>query len=167
MSSLFNYAFTFTLKNEGVISDDKNDSGGLTKYGISKRSYPKLDIRSLTLEDAQKIYYADYWNPLFDALNDKELAVKLFDIGVNIGVHQAIKILQKCLNLYCKQDIIEDGWFGKGTLSACNKSKYLLTVFVFECSKYYEKISKRKSNKVFFIGWLNRVYKPINIINRG
>ena len=40
----FNKAIEKVLKFEGVLSNDKYDAGGLTKYGISKRMYPTLDI---------------------------------------------------------------------------------------------------------------------------
>lgn len=37
------------------------DKGGETNYGISKRWYPNLDIKNLTVTQASKIYYQDYW----------------------------------------------------------------------------------------------------------
>jgi len=51
------------LKREGGYVDDPTDRGGETKYGISKRSYPQLDIKNLTLEQALEIYRKDYWKP--------------------------------------------------------------------------------------------------------
>ena len=41
----FNNAFEYLLKNEGVYSFSKNDPGGETKFGISKRSYPHIDMK--------------------------------------------------------------------------------------------------------------------------
>lgn len=60
-SKKFERAFSCVLQNEGVYVNDPSDSGGETKYGISKRSYPNLDIKNLTLEEAKKIYFCDYW----------------------------------------------------------------------------------------------------------
>ena len=57
----FNKAVEKVLKFEGVLSNDKYDAGGLTKYGISKRMYPSLDIANLTQEQAVAIYKRDYW----------------------------------------------------------------------------------------------------------
>ena len=51
----FNKAVEKVLKFEGVLSNDKYDAGGLTKYGISKRMYPTLDIANLTQEQAKDI----------------------------------------------------------------------------------------------------------------
>ena len=60
----FAKSLNFVLKWEGEYSNDPSDPGGETKYGISKRAYPELDIKSLTKEDAARIYYRDYWQPL-------------------------------------------------------------------------------------------------------
>jgi len=57
----FDKAIKFVLKWEGKYSNDPQDPGGETKYGISKRSYPELDISKLTLKQAKEIYYQNYW----------------------------------------------------------------------------------------------------------
>ena len=45
------------LEHEGGFVDDPDDKGGMTKYGISKRSYPDVDIENLTKAEAVQIYY--------------------------------------------------------------------------------------------------------------
>ncbi len=52
----FEGALKFTLSWKGGLVNDPNDPGGETKYGISKRAYPELDIANLTLEQAKGIY---------------------------------------------------------------------------------------------------------------
>lgn len=47
---------------EGGYSNNPDDPGGETKYGISKRAHPELDIKNLTLEEAIDIYRSDYWD---------------------------------------------------------------------------------------------------------
>lgn len=49
------------INREGVYVNDPYDPGGETKYGICKRSYPNLNIKELTLEEAKKIYHRDFW----------------------------------------------------------------------------------------------------------
>ena len=56
------------LKHEGGYVNDPSDPGGETKYGISKRAFPDLDIKNLTEEQAILIYYDEYW---LDAKVDK------------------------------------------------------------------------------------------------
>lgn len=61
MSGWFERAVQIVLEKEGVLSDDARDPGGLTKYGITKREYPDLDIANITVADAVAIYRRDYW----------------------------------------------------------------------------------------------------------
>ena len=48
------------IEREGGYVNDPDDPGGETKFGISKRAYPHLDIKNLTEEHAADIYYNDY-----------------------------------------------------------------------------------------------------------
>ena len=46
---------------DGAYTNDPKDPGGETKFGISKRANPQMDIYNLTLPAALNIYYVDYW----------------------------------------------------------------------------------------------------------
>jgi len=88
-------ALDFVLRHEGEYVNDPDDPGGETKFGISKRAYPNLDIASLTIEEARKIYKRDYWdairaNFLFDGMD-----IAAFDSAVNCGVQKT----QRWINL--------------------------------------------------------------------
>jgi lysozyme family protein len=91
----------FTLHHEGGFSPDRADPGNWTggkvgkgrfrgtKYGISAKAYPTLDIPNLTLAKACDIYWADYCvGPGFDKL-DLPLLQVVFDAGVNCGPARA------------------------------------------------------------------------------
>lgn len=114
----FSLAFATTVGLEGGLSLDPNDSGNYangklvgSKFGISARAYPTLDIPSLTLDTAQAIYWTDYWlKARCDALPPR-LAVFMFDSAVNNGVGGAIGILQAAVGT------VQDGVFGSGTLA--------------------------------------------------
>ena len=56
MNLNFEDAFDRLISHEGGYVNDPLDPGGETKFGISKRSYPTLDIAALTREDARAIY---------------------------------------------------------------------------------------------------------------
>ena len=58
----FDIAFDRLMGHEGGLVDHPNDPGGLTKFGISQRSYPNIDIRKLTREDSKAIYRRDFWS---------------------------------------------------------------------------------------------------------
>lgn len=108
----FNIAFDRLIGHEGGYVNDPNDPGGETKWGISKRSYPELDIKNLTREDAKRIYYADFWNQInADALPDGA-AFQLFDFAVNSGIETAVRYLQRAL------DVADDGYFGPISMTA-------------------------------------------------
>ena len=48
--SNFEKAFDYVLANEEGYIFDKDDPGGETKFGISKRSYPKMKLKRYTTE---------------------------------------------------------------------------------------------------------------------
>jgi hypothetical protein len=92
----FTDAMQFIFKWEGEYVNDPKDLGGETKYGISKRWYPHLDIKNLTRDQASKIYYKDYWKK---AGCDKHFFpdnILLFDTAVHMGVFRALEIYQNC-----------------------------------------------------------------------
>jgi lysozyme family protein len=110
----FNEAIGIVLDNEGGYINDKNDTGGETKYGISKRSYPNVDIKNLTEEEAIAIYLRDFWK--FDGLINQAVANKVFDSYVNIK-HTAVKYMQEIV-LKATQP---DGEYGPVTEDAINR----------------------------------------------
>ena len=108
----FATAIERVLSEEGGYVNDIRDAGGETKYGISKRAYPSVDIASLTLDDAKAIYKRDYWDACrCDELPDR-IAAALFDSAVNSGRGPAVKWLQQALN------VTADGVIGTMTAAA-------------------------------------------------
>lgn len=75
------------------------DPGGETKWGISKRSYPNLDIKSLTLENARIIYKQDFLLPILSKDLPDGIAFQLFDFAVHSGIEGATKQIQISLGL--------------------------------------------------------------------
>ena len=58
----FETALNFVLAEEGGYTCDPRDPGGETNMGISKRMYPGVDIKNLTIAQAAAIYKKDYWD---------------------------------------------------------------------------------------------------------
>lgn len=83
MRENFLKAFDLTVGLEGSYSNDPSDPGGETKYGISKRYHPTLDIKNLTLEQAEAIYLKEYWIPAGCDNAPYPMDVCLFDSQVN------------------------------------------------------------------------------------
>jgi lysozyme family protein len=176
---IFNIAVNLTLDHEGGYVWDPHDPGGETKYGISQRSYPMLDIENLTLEAARKIYFRDFWQkPRINALaaSAPDLAIKCFDIGVVCGPTTAVKMLQRGVNTVVgraarpqraskwQQSIARilggkplkvDGVIGLITLNViaqCPHHGALLAALKGEAYAHYKEKDSR-----FVAGWLNRL----------
>lgn len=89
MSADFDKAFDFIMKWEGGYVNHPKDPGGETKFGISKKSYPNLDIKNLTLEQAKEIYRVDYWVASGADKMEWPMSLVVFDTAVNMGVSRA------------------------------------------------------------------------------
>lgn len=105
--------FTANPKDRGNWTSGKIGIGELkgTKYGISAMSYPHLDIRNLTLAQAQAIYKTDFWDRVRGDELDPAVAFNVFDGAVNSGVTRSIKWLQEAVGATA------DGIFGPRTLA--------------------------------------------------
>lgn len=95
MESSFEQAIKFVLRWEGGYSNNPNDPGGETNFGISKRAYPSLDIKNLTIEQAKVIYHKDYWLKAGCDQLSYPLDIIIMDTAVNCGVGKALSLLQK------------------------------------------------------------------------
>lgn len=113
--TVFDTAFARVIGSEGGYVNNPSDPGGETKWGISKRSYPDLNIADLTQADAKAIYLRDFWGAgHFDAL-PPVVAFQAFDIAVNSGIHASVLMLQRAA------DVLNDGVIGPITLAAFQK----------------------------------------------
>jgi len=92
------------------------DEGGLTKYGISQRAYPDVDIRNLTEPQAATIYQRDYWTPVQGDKLKWPLNLYVFDAAVNQGQNAAIKMLQTAAG-----GLSVDGVMGAKTIARVNQ----------------------------------------------
>ena len=113
----FNRCISLILAEEGGLSNHRQDPGGLTKYGISQRSYPTLNIAALTLSEAQALYRRDYWNPIHGDELPSGLDLLMLDCAINQGVVTAIQLLQQALRIQ------DDGLLGPKTLAAAEHAE--------------------------------------------
>jgi len=150
--SSFDIAIQTVLANEGGLEEDKADDGGTTNFGLSQRSYPKLDIKALTVDEAVAIYKRDFWK--FGDVIDQRVATKVFDSFVNMGRY-AIIILQR---IVLKATTV-DGDFGPETLDAVNRAdaNALLTQYRLALAAHYRNIvASNPEDEKFLEGWLRR-----------
>lgn len=157
MSSLgFNDAVEIILSHEGGYVNDPKDAGGETKYGISKRAYPHLDIKNITREQAKEIYFKDYWKAMKCDLLPFPVALSVFDFGVNSGNKTAIKALQRAVL------VKDDGIIGPMTLAAvaAHTKQLVAEKIAQERILYY---SSLKTYSVFGKGWVRRTIETLSV----
>lgn len=152
-------AFETGGDKSGAYHHDPKDAGGETKWGISKKAHPQLNIKALTYSQAVEIYKTQYWNDLYDYLLSDMLAFKLFDMGILMGPKKAIKYLQEAV-VNQGFTIAKDGNFGVITLTATNnlKPELLYDSYIQLLEKHFRRITLfRPANKRFLKGWLRRL----------
>lgn len=154
-------AFDFLMKHEdpGLTGKVTNDSGGVTRWGISQRAYPDLDIPNLTLEEAAAIYRRDYFQPIrgYD-YESQDVANKLLDAAVNMGAHMAVKLAQECAVL-CGQDVHTDGVAGSFTVNAINAINPILFLEKYRelLTAHYRDIAAARPDEAKYLhNWLTR-----------
>lgn len=116
MTTPFDDAFEALIGREGGYVNDPRDPGGETKFGISRRSYPKVDIRALTLDQAKAIYFRDFWKPAKCDELPPGVAFDVFDMAVNSSVKTAVRTLQRALG------VADDGRLGSISLEAARQA---------------------------------------------
>lgn len=153
--SSFDAAIDFVLQNEGGLSNDPQDFGGLTNFGISQKTYPDVDIKNLTRDEAKEIYRKDYWH--YDTIENQRVATKLFDAAVNMGPVRAVRILQLALGAIEVGPIVSDGIFGSHTADCINAADpdKLMDEYKARLAKYYCELNQPE----FTLGWLRRAVK--------
>jgi len=155
----FTFAIEFLFEKEGGTNHDPVDRGGLTKYGISQKQYPHLNIIMLTKSQARDIYYTDYWLANKCDAFDKDVATALFDSSVNCGKASAARWLQETINREGGH-LVSDGIIGDKTLAAASKhsSKVLLNgILAYRLKRYSGLLKKHPEQKKFIRGWIDRV----------
>ena len=141
MKESFTAAAEFILKWEGGYTHDPDDPGGETNFGISRKSYPNLDIANLTRERAIELYQRDFWNAMgCDALV-YPLDIIAFDTGINCGVPRTKK------------------W-----INEANGNSYALLMRRLEHYTYVIRVNKKLIR--FLAGWVNRVVDLYKFVNK-
>lgn len=138
------------LGHEGGYVNDPRDPGGETNWGISKRAYPHLNIRTLTREQAIELYRKDYWQRIQGDLLPDEVAFQVLDVAVNHGIGNATRMLQRAVG------VADDGHFGPLSLAAVRKFAAVDVVLRFNAERleFYTKLSTWPT---YGKGWTRRV----------
>lgn len=134
-------------------SDDRVivDSGGATKFGISKRAFPDVDIERLTISDAMRIYKTAYWNQIRGDELPHPLDIFVFDAAVNQGEDAAVRMLQECVG------VAQDGVFGRNTMAAVLRQDNRRLPWIYLSRRARRYVGTRSYDK-YGQGWFNRLF---------
>jgi len=147
----FEQAVQIVLTHEGGMVDDPRDPGKATKYGISKRAFPKEDIDNMSLQRAKALYKEYYW----DACSCEDLPgfmrLIVFDCAVNQGVTRAATFLQRI----GKTSI--DGIIGPVTIGSLTDIDPMEFLFLYQDHRF-SAYASNPNWSVFGKGWLKRLH---------
>jgi lysozyme family protein len=171
----FATAIAVILKHEGGFSNDPRDPGGITNWGITlpflQEYYDKIDIdkkarpediRSMERNEAIQIYKVLLWDQFqYNQIHALPIAIKVFDMAVNMGYSRAHKILQAAINALIKGPsyVAVDGKLGPKTRAAANMlpAYNLLESLRHEQREfYYRLVEQHPKMKWALDGWLLR-----------
>ncbi len=146
----FDQAIERVLRNEGGYTTGVGDPGGETNWGISKRSYPHLDIKALTRDAAKAFYRSDFWGPVHAEAWPDALQFQALDFAVNSGIGTAIRKLQLALG------VADDGYWGPITQAAANRMPpaQLALLLLAERLDFVRRLSNWQSAGA---GWAGRI----------
>jgi len=171
----FKLAFQFVLPHEDSSCSGKVtlDAGGRTRFGIAERFHPELPDEFFTgpaeeaLALAQEIEEREYWQAMrLEEVEDQNVANKLLDMGVNMGVHQAAILAQRAANFLLRTganpaaaQLPEDGVIGEKTLAAINAvipADYHRALCELSEAHYRHLAAVNPQQAVNLHGWLKR-----------
>ncbi len=153
----FKLAVLLTLQHEGGYVDNPADRGGPTKYGITQKDMPGVDIVSLTEEQAVQYYTEHYWKQNYSNICDQNIANKLFDMGVLFGVGEAVYLMQRALWMVPEQwtKVIDQNTLDRINTSHSDK---LLLEYKLHLTVHAKNIAAfNPTQKIFLDGWQNRI----------
>ena len=160
----FELMLNFLFQSEGGYTNDPNDHGGKTTWGITEgeaRSHGYTgDMRNLTQDFAKNIFYQDYYlgNNL-DKIKDERVALAILDISVTGGTGRGIKLARRALksmgvnieeNTKANQEFI-DAVNSVDPLQFCHAYAQIQRAF------YNSIVQHDETQRKFLKGWLDRV----------
>ena len=194
----FQKALDFILSplQEGGYANDSNDLGGETYCGIARNFHPSwegwaiiddakeahpyyrkemfrfndyIDEKGIALK-VQSFYMENFWKPLrLEKVVNENIAIKIFDMSVNLGVARGSNMVQTCLNLMNYKDNYElkvDNIIGDVTANLINlktekdNGEFLLNLLTLSQGNFFMKSAQSNPNQKKYIkGWI----KSLNI----
>ena len=166
------------LPHEGGFTIDRNDPGNWTggkvgkgklkgtKYGIAANTYPKLDIKNLTVAQAEAIYKRDYWDAYhFGDLKSLYIADELCDEVVNGGPGMGRNLLFKTYDALRwagytppvaalnKENM---AWINEHIRYRPDRLAFYNTLRINRVAYYVAIVKKKPKMRQYFLSWIDR-----------
>lgn len=127
----FEKGFKKVIANEGGYVNDKDDKGGETFMGITRKNHPNLAIWKIiddyidmynstyglvkyiknneaAINSIKSVYKKQYWDKLLlDKINSQRVANELFDDCVNRGVNATLRLIRQLYKFPNKSSILQ------------------------------------------------------------
>lgn len=127
----FEKGFKKIIANEGGYVNDKDDKGGETFMGITRKNHPSLIIWKIiddyidmynstyglvkyiknnenAMNCIKSVYKKQYWDKLLlDKINSQRVANELFDDCVNRGVNATLRLIRQLYKFPNKSSILQ------------------------------------------------------------
>lgn len=159
----FKTIFRRVIGSEGGFTDNPKDPGNWTggkvgkgelkgtKFGLAAHSHPDLDIKNITVEQAEHEYYKWFLDGQLHLL-PPVMQYQMFDARFNHGAKWANKLLQRAVGAK------DDGIIGPKTLAAVNGfDRHDLPLrFVAYRVKFYTDL---RHFDEFGRGWMRRIHE--------
>ena len=152
-----NEAIDLVLDKEKGYVNHPEDPGGETNWGITRRTYPHLDIANLSRSQAFAIYARDFWSRRYYGIESQTVANLLLLHAVNAGTSEAVKTLQRAANKLIRSRLAVDGKFGPLTTAGVNLpgEGQMWRALLMEQGRWYFRLAKRQGMSHPFIeGWI-------------
>jgi lysozyme family protein len=158
MNDNFEQSLAFVLKSEGGFVNNPHDPGGMTNLGVTKDTWEswvghevdEATMRALGPADVTPLYRRNYWDRVVGDQLPAGVDYCVFDCAVNAGTSQAVKILQRALNVNA------DGIIGVQTIAAAQQREVSELIEQF-CEERLHFLQSLSTWSTFGTGWQRRV----------
>lgn len=146
----FDAAVELLFSLEGLHSNDVDDPGADTWFGVSRTAHPTLPWPP-SKTDALALYRREYWSPAGCESLPPALALAVFDAAVNQGVTTAVVMLQATLG------VLADGIVGPKTLAAAqgHEAEHVARYLARRAQRYVATANFQR----FGAGWFYRLFR--------
>ena len=181
MADNFPSAIEVILDHEGGLTNDANDHGGITNFGLTimwlndKADPMKYvghplpwtpdDIRNMTRDLAVQIYRECLWDVNdYGQIDHETVATKVFDMAVNHGEVRGEKFAQRAANqVGCQPPLTEDGHLGPKSFIGINSvdpDALVHKMCDLQAGFYQQIVDHDPTQAKFLKGWLRRAKWP-------